>query len=115
MDIQIEFSKIIVSLPTIKNKPTQDSLESLYFDNEIHLAECIAFDIMLTDINSLTLLLRSILLHSKNFNTLTQKLFQLFIVITCHKLLNTTFRFVPLSIHYIFHYQRIFAFYLGFY
>ena len=89
-----EFSKIIVSLPTIKNKPKPDSLQSLYFDNEIHLAECIAFDIMLTDINSLTLLLRSILLHSQNFNNLTQKLFQLFIVITCHKLLNTTFRFV---------------------
>merc|ERR1712154_257557 len=33
--------------------------------------------------------------HSKNsFNALTQKLFQLFIVITCHKLLNTTFRFL---------------------
>eukprot|EP01084_Bolivina_argentea_P194313 333370_1 len=86
----IEFSKIIVSLPTIKNKPEINSLQSLYFDKEIHLAECIAFDIMLTDINSLTLLLRNILLHSKNFNTLSQKLFQLFIVITCHKLLNTT-------------------------
>ena len=89
-----EFSKIIVSLPTIKNKPSPDSLENLYFDKEIHLAECIAFDIMLTDINSLTLLIRSILLHSKNFNNLTQKLFQLFIVITCHKLLNTTFRYI---------------------
>ena len=56
----VEFSKIIVSLPAIKNKPAPNSLESLYFDIEMHLAECVAFDIMLTDINSLTLLNYSI-------------------------------------------------------
>jgi len=87
-----EFSQIIVSLPTVKHRPEPNSLQELYFDQEVHLAECIAFDIMLTDIHSLTLLLRSILLHSQTFNTLSQKLFQLFIVITCQKLLNTTFR-----------------------
>ena len=90
----LELGSIIVSLPTIKNKPSQNSLQSLYFNNETHLAECICFDIMGTDINSLVLLLRYILLQTKNaFNALSQKLFQLFIVITCHKLLNTTFRF----------------------
>ena len=89
-----EFGKIIVSLPDVKNQPNPDSLQSLYFNKEVHLVECIVFDIMLTDINSLIILLRSILTHSDNFNILAQKLFQLFIFVTCYKLLNTKIRFV---------------------
>eukprot|EP01084_Bolivina_argentea_P276827 472432_1 len=88
----IELAKIILSISKVNNKRENYSIKSLYLNHEMDLAEAVCFDIMNINMDSLAILMGAILSETQNLSGLSQNIFQVFIFIACHKVLNTKFR-----------------------